>query len=340
MKKYITLFHILNLIILSEFASAQPEITQNNLPQVGDVTIIAICSDAVNPGNSGEMQTWDMSSLTETEEQSFTYIPVSEGLRNDSFPNATLCAVNWKNDYSYYSVSPSALSIEGHVVTTPLNDTSEIVFIEIEQVVTLPYSYNDSFLNNFDGNTYIDGLGTFPFEGFLDFEADGYGTLILPIGTFENVVRYHVSREQTNFFNGIPAGTQTKDQWVWVSEDYRFWLLLMEESFDGFNTTQIVWFDKNPQPAITTGINILNANAITIYPNPIKVNHKINIKWDKKELVKLTLFKLDGSLVLEDRMKLDVGSNSYNFKSLVAGLYILKIEAADGYFTKKISVID
>jgi len=301
--------------------------------------VIAICSDLVEPGNAGPMQTWDMSGLTESEEQWFTYIPPAEGIEPDSFPNATLCAVSWMDDYSNYILGPSSLSVEGYAVTLDAtNDTSLNVYDDPEQIIPIPYTYNDSFFDNFDGVSYIPGIGEFPFDGTLDFEADGYGTLILPTGTYENVVRYHFYREQTNYFGGFPAGTTSKDQWAWVSSDYRFWLLLMEEVFDGISVTPLVWYDKNPYGA-STGIGSTPGNLNSVYPNPIPSGQPININWGKSELVQLSLLRLDGSLVVKEQVQLAKGINLVELPALLAGLYIIKVETDDLNFTQKISVL-
>jgi hypothetical protein len=335
MKNKLTLFFVL----FSALAYAQPDITQSNMPLVGDHVVIGICSDAVYPGNEGAMQTWDMSYLTQSEEQFFTYINSSEGLRSDSFPSANLCAISWLDDYSYYNIGASSLSVEGHVATIDPADTSVFVFNDTEKILGLPYTYNDSFTDNFDGNIYFSNLGTFSFDGTLDFEADGYGTLILPNATYQNVVRYHFYREQTNYFGGFPAGTQTKEQWAWVSADYRFWLLLMEENWDGFSTTSLIWYDKNPYPA-TTSISLNQTNKNAVYPNPLKTGELLNIKWDRNDQAQMSILRIDGSLVMKRQISLSKGSNYFNSPDIVAGLYIICIESASNNFMQKISVLD
>lgn len=331
-----TLFTFI-FLIFSGLVFAQPEITQANLPHTGDHVVIALCSDPVNPGNSGAMQIWDMSNLNQTEEQFFTYIPVNEGALADSFPDANLCARSWLDDYSYYKVSPTALTLEGHVVTTNPDDTTVVVFDNKEQILELPYSPEDSFIDDFEGTSYIPGIGAFPFDGSLNFEADGYGTLILPTGTYNNVVRYHFYREQTNYFNGFPAGTITKEQWAWVSPDFRFWLLLMEENWDGFSTTDLIWYDKNPYPA-TTGLDPPNETAQKVSPNPIQANQNLSINWNRNEQTEIALLRLDGSLVKKETMAMSVGINLYRCPEINSGIYILKIESAGKSTAQKLSV--
>ena len=337
MKKSFTL--VLILSIFSAVAFAQPEITQANIPHIGDNVIISICQGAINPGSSGPNQTWDMSGLIDSEEQSFTYILPSEGLVPDSFPNATLCGVSWQNDYSNYIVSPSSLSVEGYAVTLDPSDTSIIVYDDPEQIIPIPYTYMDSYLDNFSGISYIPGFGAFPFDGYLDFEADGYGTLILPNGTYNNVVRYHFYREQTNYFGGFPAGTTTKDQWAWVSSEYRFWLLLMEEVFDGISTTPLIWYDKNPYIA-STGIKSSKELPLDVYPNPMRTHSQFTVSWSKNEDVKMSILRMDGSTVYNKALTMKVGPNIFTCPGVTAGLYVIMIETNREIVTQKISILD
>jgi hypothetical protein len=216
-------------------------------------------------------------------------------------------------------------------------DTTVMAFDDSEQILELPYSLNSSFVDDFEGTSYIPAFGAFPFDGNLDFEADGYGTLILPTGTYNNVVRYHFFRTQTNYFNGFPAGTITKEQWAWVSADYRFWLLLMEENWDGFSTTPLIWYDKNPFPA-TTGIKAPEESVVIISPNPVKANQNISIGWDKNEPAEISLLRLDGSLIKKETRDMASGANMYTCPLITSGIYILKIESAGKTISRKLSV--
>ncbi|MCB0822664.1 MAG: T9SS type A sorting domain-containing protein [Bacteroidales bacterium] len=333
MKTTITLL----MIIISAVVLAQPEITEANLPHVGDHVVIAICSNPVDAGESGANITWDMSGLSEQEEQFFDYIAMTEAPRADSFPNANICGVSWLDDFSNYKHSSEGLTAEGYVVTSDAIDTTLMVFSNSEKIIELPFSYGDSFMDEFDGNSYVPGIGVFPFDGSISFEADGYGTLILPTGTYNNVVRYHFTREQTNYLNGIPANTQTKEQWGWVSEDFRFWLLLMETNFDGFSTSSLIWYDKNPFPA-STGIASTNFNAEHIYPNPLKQDQLLNIKWDKAENTTISILSLDGRLVYREQMHLQNGVNPIPFNINNEGLYMLSIRGENSLKSAKIMI--
>lgn len=226
-------------------AVAQPTITADNLPIVGDHVVIAICSGVPAPGDAGENVTWDMSGLTELEEQYFDFVAPSSTVSGTRFPDATFCGVSWDDSHSFYSDTSGGLAVEGYAVEVAPGDSALSIYSDPEQLVSLPYTYGTKYVDTFAGDHLALGFSV-PFSGTLDFEADGYGTLILPTGTYENVVRYHFSREESS-----GGATQTKDQWAWVSADYRFWLLLMETVVTTGGTTHQIWYDKNPASAST-----------------------------------------------------------------------------------------
>jgi hypothetical protein len=339
MKKTTTLLLLLSLFTYSVFA--QPVISQSNMPQLGDHVVIGICSDSVTTtsvGNAGAMQTWDMSGLNEISQEFFDYIDPLTSIEPDSFPNASICSVSWLDDYSYYNITSSSLTAEGYLVTINPFDTGTTVYTDPEKILELPYTFGDNFVDNFAGSNYLTNFGIIDFTGSLDFEADGYGTLILPNGIFTNVVRYHFYREQTNYVGGFPSTTQTKDQWAWVSEDYRFWLLLMETTFDGFSTSSLVWYDKNPY-SVLTGIKSAAVSEASVYPNPLRVGQSPVIKWERTESVSVSCVGYDGKLLASRQIVLNKGANTIDFFNLSAGMYIIRVESPSLNYNQRISVL-
>jgi len=239
---------LISLVVLApSLAWVQPSITEANLPEIGDHVIIGINWGAITPGPAGSSVIWDHGSLVEENSEYFDYVEPSSTDWWEDFTASTLCGISWTESHSYYSVSRGSLHAEGYAVPFGEGEVAKTLYDDIEQILTLPYTYGSSFQDAFSGTWWF-GSTPFPFTGTVDFEADGYGTLILPTGTYENVVRYHIHREQNN--GTEPNSTiQTKDQWAWVSSDYRFWLLLMESNFDGFSYSYLTWWDKNPYAA-------------------------------------------------------------------------------------------
>ncbi|MBC8366264.1 hypothetical protein H8E52_02530 [bacterium] len=235
---------------LPSLVLSQATITEGNLPQIGDHVTIGINWDAPTPGSAGANQTWDHSGLVEEDSEYFDFVEPSTTDWWEDFTESTLSGISWTDTHSYYKISRGDLSAEGFAVPVSEFLVAKTMYDDTEQILPLPYTYGSTSQDDFSGTWWL-GESPYPFTGTVEFEADGYGTLILPSGTYHNVVRYHLYREQVNVAD-LNRNTVTKDQWAWVSSDFRFWLLLMESSYDGFAYSYLTWWDKNPYGATPT----------------------------------------------------------------------------------------
>lgn len=88
-------------------------------------------------------------------------------------------------------------------------------------------------------------------------------------------------------------------------------------------------------------------NALTVYPNPVSSSTTISFSIDQAKKVSLRIFDLNGRLITTlANEKMQAGAheikwnvNSVNGKSLLSGIYLLRIEAGDIKETRKIFVI-
>lgn len=341
MKNHYNILTVVCALVLSTTLVAQgPTIDLVNMPQINDVTPIAICSgDVVAPGNSGADQTWDMSGLAETEEQAFLFEAPENTFFSNDFPNADVCGISWDPAYSYYNYSPDSLTILGYATLLEQLDPTDTVkqfYSNPESYVPLPFSFGDVHSDFFAG-TSVTPLLDLPFEGTTDFEADGYGTLVLPTGTFNDVVRFRIDREQTS--SGPTQITQTKEQYVWVSATHRFWLLVMETYNDGFSTSELIWYNKNPAP-ITTGIDDNRVAAVNVYPNPISAAGNLAIQWDSNEMVEAVVTSVAGEELLRTQLNLSQGMNPLDLSAIDmrTGMYLLHIHSERGVGIAKLLV--
>ncbi len=326
------------LVLITGSAYAQPIIAQQNMPITGDSINISICGgDTVGAGSAGANQTWDMSHLTETQVEYFKYINVSTAPKKDSFPNANLCAVSADGNYSFYNSSTAGLTTQGFVVPMTPPDSTLLVYTNPEKTLNLPLNFGDAYVDTVAGTSHIPSVGSLPFDGTFDFECDGHGTLILPNGTFTKVLRYKFHSTQTNYFGGFPTTTTTKDQWGWLSEDHRFWLLLMETTFDGFSNSSRIWYAKNPQ-LIPTSVKNNTKTINAVYPNPAKAGQELQIKWTTNEPAMVELYSMDGKLINTKTVHFNSGFNAYRLPELTDGVYMLRIKTDDEYYTQRISI--
>ena len=312
---------------------AQPIIGTPNMPQLGDVVTIGLCDDIVdaNALNAaiGPMQIWDMSGLTEASEEQFTFVDPATSLWANDFPASNLCGISWEGSHSYYIIGASALETEGQATIMPgpaPEDTAKIIYpVDHERILELPYTYGDGHTDTFSGT--LDAgpfLGTI--AGTVDLDVDGYGTLILPTGTYTNVVRYHLDRVQNNTVMGITS-TQTKEQWAWVSADHRFWLLLMEINDDGFSTSDLVWYDKNPALAGPSGQAEIAQAAWSLHPNPVEPGTSVSIMGNSdSSALRMEVIDATGRSL----RTFPVGTTRFSTDAMAPGMYVVRFLHSNG----------
>lgn len=238
-------------------------ITTANIPIIGDFEEIAVVGNAIiDPGPGGANQTWDFSDLTETEEGFVQYLEPSETTFGDDFPSATLAVLNMIVDtnapdaFSYFKLTNGIYELIGFAATNedldPPNNTAITIFNNTQELFRLPAEFGDSFTDTFASKTEVSGF-TANTTGTSQSEADGSGTLILPIGTFPNVVRFHSQTEQETIASGIATGsTITVELFSWLSADHRAFPLMQITTTTSTppGTTSIsTFYDKNPIPS-------------------------------------------------------------------------------------------
>ncbi|MEZ4790770.1 MAG: T9SS type A sorting domain-containing protein [Flavobacteriales bacterium] len=319
------------LSLLCPALTAQPVIDLQNLPQTGDVVTIGRCSDLIDDAaldaSAGAMQTWDFSGLSEFSEEQFVFVDPATTPWTADNPNSNLCGISWDDAYTYYILSASSLEQEGNAIVipgTPPEDTAKFLFNgDTERIIELPYTFGDAFTDDFSGTYSAMGfVGTF--DGQIDLEVDGYGTLILPNATYPNTVRYHFDRTQNNTIFGNTNQT-SKEQWAWVSADHRFWLLLMEINDDGFGTSQQVWYDKNPALAGPTAVADAASTEPSVFPVPVEAGSDAYVR-GLADGQRIDLLDATGRII----RKLPYGSTIIPTEGLAPAIYLLRSSDRNG----------
>ena len=324
-KRYI----ILNILVSVAIAEAQPIITDANMPQTGDQPSVVCCTDvpveSTLDAQTGANYTWDFSGLTTESTVAFDFVDPSSTLWADDFTGSNTCGfVPTNNAYAYYSSTSVSLLADGYRLILGPGDTLEQNYSDPEQIIDLPFTYNDNATDNFSGSGTGGG---FPFTigGSISYTADGYGTLVLPNATYNNVIRYRADRSETATVGGLGGTTITKDQWIWISADHRYWLLLMELIDDGAGIDDNVWYQSNPLPALTTGIFESTNGSFSVFPNPVDVNGSIQFSRALEVDAVVQIFDVNGRIVNQIS-----GAKTISLEGVNAGIYLLKVLNGNG----------
>lgn len=228
MKKYL---YLLLLLATTITAKAQPSLTSASIPSIGETYTYTSCDTLnVRPGEAGANKTWNFANLTEIAGTTSTHeiISPSAAVGNSNFPSATY-ALKSGDGYLFYKSSSSQVERLG----TGYESGGEKL-TDFELVNKFPFTYDNKFEDNFSGTLVTDLQGqtfTLTRSGKIEIEADGYGTVITPKGTFTNVLRIKAVQTITDEmpspvpgFPGVTIKTETVS-YSWVSDDYKYSLL-------------------------------------------------------------------------------------------------------------------
>jgi len=244
-------------LFMSAFTAAQPVLQSGDISYVpGESFTESVCS-WIPAGAAGANQNWNFSALGCA--GSFTSNWVAPPTAPD-FPTATVASAS-QSFLGFYRASPTSFQYLGYAEGISL---TSVVLDDPADEVRYPFAYGDAYTDTYSGLGYSpDGAGgqnTTPISGTLFVEADAYGTLQLPWGSVENVLRLHKVRTSAN--DGI------------VEEEYRFyqpgihhpWLRSFRRTVNGnLQTESMRYWSPAPSGVEET----IMAAPLRIHPNPV-----------------------------------------------------------------------
>lgn len=260
MKSLLTVF----LIFLSSALIAQFTITyEDHYPSIGDQTYFTTYINPVLPvgiTNSGPDQVWDFSAMDGGDQLSFLYAEPSEGIYADDYPSADWVEIGqgyanggYTSAERYHSLGPEGVSTVGEFIF----GFGKVDYSIPRLVFPSPMDYGDVVSDNYQATG--NNLETGDIDervGESDFEVDGYGTLILPHITYNDVVRLRNFGEQELDLGGGIQVIFRDTIYLWYSQ---------EENYFVANYSKGEYVDL-PAPVIESISYIRNPDEIIYFP--------------------------------------------------------------------------
>lgn len=298
MKKSLQLF--LGLTALASVTMlAQPTITATGCnPVVGDMFTTKTVN-YVSPGSAGANQTWNLSAMTGTTTTSYTAVTVASTPYASTFSSASIAyKSSTAGAYGFYNTSSSLFSVKGLVVP---QGTTTVVFnySNPEDYMHYPLNYNSSYVDAFQA-TFTSAGYNYVRRGVDSVKYDGYGTLTLPSGSYNNVMRVHFveSYQDSTFFPGFGPYiiTYHNDMYMWYQNGNHYSLASV------FNLTSSLSSPTtggNYLTNIAVGVEEENArlNSCKLFPNPAANSVSVSVDLSESQKVEIKLFNTLGAQV-------------------------------------------
>lgn len=331
---------IFTLLIAISFANvgiAQP-VLSNVVPNFGDQFVLTLVGSDPAPGEAGANITWDFSDET-ISGFSYNYSVVTTDQVDESadYPDASMVwLVDVDDDVflnSFMSFENSTYAEYGNLAVGS-GDPVGTAYSNPVDHFTYPLAYQDSGSDDFSGSV----LGFSNLDSIWGTESyivDGYGTVITPFGSYENVLR--VTSNNTNTQTIIAIGAEVVTNTIitrWFSPDYPVPVLILsrvlgtvEEPEESISMSALA----NYTPSTTGLINSKNPNTFEVYPNP--ASDYITVTFDKvKGNSVLNIYSSTGKLVDSKDIQTD---QNLDISDLATGIYIAVLNVDGQRYAQK-----
>lgn len=303
---------IIGLSVLTIAGVAQPTLTSTNTNGVIGDQFNFQSGSWINQGGSGASQTWNFLAVTaSTAAVSVSSISAVTSGNAINFPNANQ-QLNTGANAGMGKVSSTAYQNYGTVA-----GTVNIVYSDPEDQMRYPFSMGSSYSDPFYA-TFSNAGSNYVRKGTTSLNADAYGTLQLPGGTYSNVLRIHLTQiysDSTNFGGTFPyVIAYNNDMYMWY---------LPNNHQPIFSTYAIAVNGGTPQKSSNTLVNATNGiseistsvKSLNFYPNPNSGN-ELNLDLNLNDNIKY-------NVVITDNLGREVlkteslnGFSGYNFNTI------------------------
>jgi hypothetical protein len=295
----------------------------------------------VEPGPAGPNQTWDFSDMTTLSSADVTFLHPDDTPFSSAYPEANLAILadgNNSDQYVFSKIEADGVYTLGQEV---LNDFSvSQIYTDSRRDIASPLNYQQTYSDS----AYADV--TLTFEGLMatiasNFvaEVDGYGTLITPQGTFENVLRIHgVETIETALDMGLGEPIISEsilDSYAWFIDGYPLPIFITStETTNGQTDSGTARYVANiSTPTLARNYNTLG--GISLYPVPAVDFVTLDLGDNKLTQGQIRLFDVKGTLIQSHALNSGAQQMLIDVSALPPGFYSVQIYANEGIATNR-----
>lgn len=342
------MFKTLSLISFCSFIgmalSAQPVLTSTSFYTPGDV-VLAYDVDPSNldDGGDGPDQVWDFGNI----------VPLHES----TIWGGNVAAPASLNDFDYYDGANVAMVMGNGVVRYWKNDNNGLVafgqggnhdLLALEDASTLleyPFTMGSACSDEASGTLY----GTcydFAWISSSETEGVGYGTLILPSGTYENVLkvrRVSFSNKINEQLGIVRENSIVEHFWFQAGTAGPLFYLRnwSNNGCPGSNQGNEAMYAIPNDFTTSVASNAAEQVAIGVFPNPARNAAQLNVRTNGELVAEIWISDLIGQRLanISEAHKLE-GTQLYelNLAALQSGIYLVNVKTERAHYTQRLVV--
>lgn len=329
------------LAIFSIFASAatliaQPTLTSaTNDPNPGEQFYgYFVDTNGLTIGPSGASVTWNYASLVRNDTDTTLFFTCASTAYCDSFPTSNIVMLTG-TDYAFGTKSTSGIEVNGFY--------SEGNFVHLSNkhsYTRYPMTYGTSFNDTFALSFNFMGFDVSVVTRTIN-TADAWGTLTLPSGTFNNVLRVHTTTVSSQSIAGFPSEDQQTETYNWYVSGFHMPLLTM--NIDTAGATSPYLSDAKYTVAAPT-VSVKNAEkqvGMNIFPNPAANETRIRFDAQGSGTATAVVTDVAGKVVYTTDMNVKYGANEATIpvSALPNGIYLVRVQGASVMANGRFSVM-
>jgi hypothetical protein len=325
MRKFYTVILLITCAVFT--LQAQPTLNHpGNTPQIGDQIFLQyVDHNGLAPGASGAGVSWDFGTLTNADLLMVEVVDPTLTPYSGDFPDADMAFSTGGIAFSYNTADNSGMYLLGFGA-----DTGGVVILNVytnyETMITYPFTYNSSFSDEYKGGFSSMGVQIRQ-SGTVTTTGDAYGTITLPTGTFNNVLRTKTERMQVDsMFLGAKflQATVNNDilyNWYTANGTTPIFSLTTDESG---TPTSANYGDE------ATGLEEgqESISNMQVYPNPATDNLTVSFKNTSLSVVTISLVNQLGQSVLSVTNKYGQSgtrTEKLDISNIPSGIYYVQI---------------
>jgi len=314
---------------------AQPTLTATGINPVSGNVLNVNYGNYVAPGNSGANQTWNLTGISSPSVTVNNIVNAATAPHGSSFPGATVAMTDNSTYYQFYNPTSTALLQKG---TYAISQGVDVPYSDPEEVLHYPFNYTNTYVDNFS-SVFVSGGYTFYRSGTVTVTADGYGTLILPNGTYSNVMRVHFVEDyqDSTDLGGFPyVIPYTNDEYMWYLNGNHYAIAAVY-TFTSSGSPNSVGLYLGTIVGINESAD--NSDLFTTFPSPAST--EINILTEgATNFEEYEITSISGANVMKSQISSTLSSKlTLDISDLPSGIYFIELKNKEGISARRKFVI-